>query len=162
MKQDLLDVAQRVHKLFRDKGLSLAVAESCTGGLISHLITSLSGASLFFKAGVVSYSEEAKKDILHVSPETIRKFGMVSEETAVVMADGIRSISGSDYALSTTGNLGPDVLEGKAKGLVFIAVCRKDKAVTLQLLLKGDREENKEEAALSSLRFLAEIVENDG
>lgn len=162
MKQEISDAAQRVHRLFKDKGLTLAVAESCTGGFISHCITSLSGASLFFKAGVVAYSEEAKKDILHVSPETIRKFGMVSEETAVIMADGVRSISHSDYALSTTGNLGPDVLEGKDKGLVFIAVCRKDKAVTQALHLKGDREENKEEAVLSALRFLVEIVDNDG
>ncbi|MDO8282548.1 MAG: CinA family protein [Thermodesulfovibrionia bacterium] len=162
MKQEHLDVVQRVHKLFKDKGLSLAVAESCTGGLISHLITALPGASRFFQAGVVSYSEEAKKEILHVSSKTISQFGMVSEETAVVMADGVRSILNSDYALSTTGNLGPDVLDGKAKGLVFIAVCRKDKAVTQELHLEGDREENKEEAALSALRFLAEIVENDG
>jgi PncC family amidohydrolase len=96
MKQELLEVTKRVHSVFKDKGLTLSVAESCTGGLISHCITSLPGSSLFFKAGVVSYSEEAKTDILHVSSETMRKFGMVSEETAVVMADGVRSISRSD------------------------------------------------------------------
>jgi PncC family amidohydrolase len=133
MKQELLEVTEKVHELFKEKGLTLSIAESCTGGFISHCITSLPGASLFFRAGVVSYSEEAKKDILKVSPETISKFGMLSEETAVVMADGVRSISRSDYSLSTTGNLGPDVLEGKEKGLIYIAVCRKEKAVTEEL-----------------------------
>lgn len=161
MKVELVESAEKIHELFKEKGLTLAIAESCTGGLISHCITSLPGASLFFKAGVVSYSEDAKKDILHVSSETMNKFGMVSEETAVVMADGVRSISHSDYSLSTTGNLGPDVLEGKEKGLVYVAVCRKDKAVTQELRLTGNREENKEEAALAALRLLAEIVEND-
>ncbi len=161
MKQELLEVTEEIHKLFKEKGLTLSAAESCTGGFISHCITSLPGASLFFKAGIVSYSEEAKKDILHVSSETMDKFGMVSEETAVVMADGVRSISHSDYSISTTGNLGPDVLEGKEKGLIYIAVCREGRAVTQELNLKGSREENKEEAALSALRFLLEIVEND-
>jgi PncC family amidohydrolase len=162
MKEELLEATVMVHQVFKNKRLTLSAAESCTGGLISHCITSLPGASEFFKAGVVSYSEEAKKRILEVSPETIEKYGMISEETAVVMADGVRSISKSDYSLSTTGNLGPDVLEGKEKGLVFVAVCRKDKAVTQELHLKGSREENKEEAALSTLRFLLEIVDNDG
>ena len=162
MKQELLDITKKVHRLFKDKGLTLSIAESCTGGFISNCITSLPGSSLFFKAGIVSYSDEAKKDILHVSSDTIRKFGMVSEETAVVMADGARSITGSDYSLSTTGNLGPDVLEGKEKGLVFIAVFRGEKAVSQALHLKGSREENKEETGLSALKLLIEIVENDG
>jgi PncC family amidohydrolase len=160
MKQDLLEAVEEVHELFKEKNLTLSIAESCTGGFISHCITSLPGSSLFFKAGVVSYSVEAKKNILRVSSDTIRRYGMISGETAVVMADGVRSMSRSDYSLSTTGNLGPDVLEEKEKGLVFIAVCRGEKAVTRELHLKGSREENKEETALSALRLLIEIVRN--
>lgn len=156
-----MDVTKRIHKLFKDKGLTLSVAESCTGGLISHCITSLAGSSLFFKAGVISYSIEAKEEILGVSPEIIKKYGVISRETAVEMAEKVRLLTKSDYAVSTTGNLGPDVLEGKEKGLIYVAVCRQGKTISRELHLHGSREENKEEAALSALRLLIEIVGND-
>lgn len=86
MDGEVLEVVQKVHKFFRKKGLTLSVAESCTGGLISHYITTLPGASIFFKAGVISYSIESKKIILGVSPETISRHGVVSKEAAVEMA----------------------------------------------------------------------------
>jgi nicotinamide mononucleotide (NMN) deamidase PncC len=83
----------------------------------------------------------------------------VSEETASEMAEKVRLLTGTDYSLSTTGNLGPDVLEGKEKGLVFIAVSRKGQIFSKRLRLKGSREDNKEKASLTALRFLVEIVE---
>jgi len=144
--------------MFKDKGLTLSVAESCTGGLVCHYITDVPGASAFFKAGVVSYAEEIKKSILGVTSETIERFGVISEETAREMAEKIRQISNTDCALSTTGNLGPDVLEGKEKGLVYIAACKKGKTISRELRLKGDRESNKADAALAVLRLLVEII----
>jgi PncC family amidohydrolase len=159
MNKATLQVMQKVHELFKKKGLSLSVAESCTGGLISHHITALSGASTFFKASVVSYSEEAKKEILGVPSDIISKYGVISEETAREMAEKIRALSATDFSLSTTGNLGPDVLEGKEKGLVYIAVSKQGKTFSKELRLKGNREKNKEEASLLALRFLIEIIE---
>jgi PncC family amidohydrolase len=150
---------QKVHELFKKKGLSLSVAESCTGGLISHYITALPGASTFFEAGVVSYSAEMKKEILGVSSAIISKYGAVSQETAREMAEKIRTLTKTDFSVSTTGNLGPDVLEGKEKGLVYIAVSKEGMTFSKELRLTGNREENKEETALEALRFLVEITD---
>ncbi|MFA5354447.1 MAG: CinA family protein [Thermodesulfovibrionales bacterium] len=157
----LSDPAAEVSKTFRDAGMTVSAAESCTGGLISHYLTGLPGASAFFLAGVVAYSPEAKMRILGVSPETIARCGLVSNETAGEMAERIRDITNSDYAVSSTGNLGPGVLEGKEKGLVYIAVSRKGRTETRELRLRGEREENKREAALSALAFLLESLEKD-
>jgi len=148
-----------VHRLFRDKGLTLSVAESCTGGLISHYITNLPGASIFFTAGIVSYSEKIKRDVLGVSDKAISDFGVVSEETAREMAEKVRLLSKTDYAVSSTGNLGPAALEGKERGLVYIAASREGETVSRKLRLKGNRGENKKEAALAALRLLIELVE---
>ena len=159
MDGEVLEVVQRVHKFFRKKGLTLSVAESCTGGLISHYITALPGASNFFEAGIISYSAEVKINILGISPAIISQYGVVSEETAKEMATKVRLLTKTDYSVSTTGNLGPDVLEGKEKGLIYIAVNKKGKTISRVLRLKGNREENKEEAALSALELLIEVVE---
>ena len=159
MKQELLKAIKKVHKIFKKKGLTLSIAESCTGGLISHYITTLSGASAFFVAGIVSYSEDAKKTLLGVSSKTIQHYGVVSEETAREMAEKVRLLTKTDYSISTTGNLGPDVLEGKERGLIYIVASREGKTISRRLKLTGDRETNKEEASLSALRFLVELVE---
>lgn len=159
MDKKILEVIQRVHESFRKIGLTLSVAESCTGGLISHYLTSLPGASNFFEAAVVTYSAEAKKEILDIPSEIISKYGVVSEETAREMAEKIRALTKTDFSLSTTGNMGPDVLEGKEKGLVYIAVSKKGKTLSKELRLTGDREENKKEASLSALRFLIETID---
>jgi len=160
MNNATLQVMQKVHELFKKKGLRLSVAESCTGGLISHYITALPGASNFFEAGVVSYSAEMKKKILGVSSAIISKYGAVSEKTAREMAEKIRTLTKTDFSISSTGNLGPDVLEGKGKGLVYIAVSKEGMTFSKELRLTGNREENKKEAALSALQFLIEIVES--
>ncbi len=159
MNRNVLEVIEKVHELFRERGLTLSVAESCTGGLISHYLTTLPGASIFFMAGVVSYSEEAKKSILGVSHETILRHGVVSEETAREMAEKVSSLTKTDCSLSTTGNLGPDVLEGKEQGLIYIAASKEGKTILQRLKLAGEREANKEEVSLSALRLLIELVE---
>jgi len=159
MNKTTLQLIQRVHKLFRETGLTLSVAESCTGGLISHYLTSLAGASNFFEAAVVTYSAEAKKEILDIPSEIISRYGVVSEETAREMAEKMRALTKTNFSLSTTGNLGPDALEGKEKGLVYIAVSKEGETLSREIRLKGNRNENKEEASLIALRFLIEIIE---
>ena len=159
MSPEVLEVIKKVHELFKEKGVTLSVAESCTGGLISHYLTTLPGASSFFVAGITSYAESAKKDILGVSPDAILRHGVVSGEVAKEMAERVCLLAKTEFSISTTGNLGPDVLEGKEKGLVYIAASKAGKTVLRELRLKGGREENKEDAALSALRLLIEFAQ---
>jgi len=159
MDRELNKIVRMVHDLFKKKGLTLSVAESCTGGLVCHLLTTLPGASGFFEAGVVSYSANTKKNILGISSAVIRRYGVVSEQTAKEMARKVRTVSKTDFSVSTTGNLGPDVLEGKERGLVYIAAAGKGKTWSKELRLAGNREENKREAALEALKFLLQVVE---
>ena len=161
MTGDTINIISEVHRLLTEKGLRLSVAESCTGGLISHYLTSLAGSSRFFDSGVVTYSESSKRNILGVSSETIASHGVVSGETAKEMAEKMRLLSGTDYALSTTGNLGPDVLEGKVRGLVYIGISKEDKTIIKELRLTGDRTQNREETAFLALRFLVAELSND-
>jgi PncC family amidohydrolase len=155
---ELLKVIERVYEIFKERGLTLSVAESCTGGLLSHCLTYLPGSSNIFIAGVVSYSASAKINILGISPETMARYGVVSRQTAEEMAERIRLITGSDYSISTTGNLGPDVLEGKEQGLIYIGISRKDRTISKELRLSGARNKNKEDACLMTLKFLLEMV----
>ncbi len=158
MKMKILDIIRRVHEIFIEKGLTLSVAESCTGGLISHYMTTLPGASRFFEAGAVTYSAASKKVILGVSSSTISTHGVVSRETAKEMSEKMRSLAGTDYAVATTGNLGPDILEGKPKGLVYISLSKNGKTLIKELRLEGERDENKEEAAVAAMNFLIEVI----
>jgi len=154
MTGEALNIVEEIHQLFTGKGLKLSVAESCTGGLISHYLTWFPGSSRFFEAGTVAYSILTKEKLLGISPETIASYGVVSRETAEEMAEKMRLITGTDYGLSTTGNLGPDLLEGKERGLVYIGISKEGKTIVKELKLKGERTRNKEEAALSALRYL--------
>ncbi|HEW81015.1 MAG TPA: CinA family protein [Nitrospirae bacterium] len=162
MRQETLDIVIKLQALFEDRWAFLSTAESCTGGLISHYITSVAGSSAYFSGGIVSYSEDMKKKVLGMSPDTIAKHGVVSKETAREMAERALEISGSDYSVSSTGNLGPDVLEEKEKGLVYIAASGNGKTISKELHLTGDREANKEDAVFEALRLLIEFVEEEG
>jgi nicotinamide-nucleotide amidase len=101
-------LAAIVGGLLRDKGLTLAVAESCTGGLLSSLITSVAGSSAYYPGGVTTYSNAMKVRVLDVAPELLERHGAVSGETALAMAQGIRQLTGADVAISVTGIAGPD------------------------------------------------------
>ncbi len=160
METGTREALKRVHALFKDNDLTLSIAESCTGGLVSHYVTTLAGASRFFVAGIVSYSEHTKINILGVSPDVIHVHGVVSGETARDMSQKVRLLAETDFSLSTTGNLGPDVLEGKEKGLVYIAASTEGGTLVKVLRLRGTREENKEEAARSALELLIKCVED--
>ncbi len=162
MRQKTLDIVKQLQSLFKDNGITLSTAESCTGGLISHYLTSVAGSSSYFKGSIVSYSQEMKQKILGVSLDTIRKHGVVSEDIAREMAERICNVTGSDYSLSSTGNLGPDMLEEKEKGLIHIAVCGNGKTVSRELHLTGERDANKEDAVFAAFRLLLEFVMEEG
>lgn len=118
----------------KSKGLTISGAESCTGGLASSLLTSLPGSSSYMLGGVVSYSPDVKRKVLGVREETVEKYGVVSTQCAIEMADGVRKITDSDYSFSITGVAGPDKSEGKSVGTVsfgFSGKERETKAVTL-------------------------------
>jgi len=159
MEEKTRDIISKVHELFRERGYTLSAAESCTGGLISHYITTLPGASTFFRGSVVSYSDEMKRTLLGISPELIRTYGVVSSETARAMAEKGRERMNTDFSISSTGNLGPGVLEDKEKGLVYVAAAGRNRTAVKELRLGRDREGNKIDAVAEALRLLVELVE---
>ncbi len=158
---DAYSLSERVNYLMRKQGKSLSVAESCTGGLIAHWLTNVPGASEFFLLSVVTYSVEAKKRVLGIDKEIVEKYGVVSPEMAGEMARGIVSITGSDYAIATTGNLGPTALEDKETGLVYIALWDGKDMSIKELRLSGDRLTNKETVATEALKMLLHAIENN-
>ncbi|HYQ47790.1 MAG TPA: CinA family protein [Thermodesulfovibrionales bacterium] len=156
-----LQTAKRINRIFREKKLTLSVAESCTGGLISHYLTAIPGASSFFVAGLVTYSAAAKKNLLGIRQRVFATYGIVSSETAMQMAEKVRLLTGTDVSISTTGNLGPELLEGKAKGLVYIAISTRKGTVSRTYRFNGMRGQIKEKAASAALEFLAETVAHE-
>jgi PncC family amidohydrolase len=160
MEPETLDIVSRVHQTLIKKGFTVSVAESCTGGLLSHLLTKLPGSSSFFEASIVSYSQKSKEEILGVSRDIIARQGVVSEKMVKEMAGKIRALTKTDFSIATTGNLGPSVLEGKDKGLIYIAVSSSHGIVARELMLRGGREANKEEAARRSLELLLEVIKS--
>ncbi len=142
-----------------EKGIKIATAESCTGGLISKKITEISGASAVFDCGVCSYSNEIKSRVLKVSKATLDAVGAVSEETAVEMAQGVRELANSCIGVSTTGIAGPTGgTPQKPVGLVYIGVSTKDKAYAVKALLCENKVNNRErvrELAAAAAMYLA-------
>jgi PncC family amidohydrolase len=153
-----LDVANDVRSLFVRKGISLALAESCTGGYISHLLTETPGASAYLRASVVAYSRGAKEAVLGVPGRVLGEHGAVSAEAAREMAARVRVLAGADIGLATTGILGPETVEGKPVGLVYIAVAWEGRVETRELRLAGQRAEIKREAARAALSMLLDEV----
>ncbi|MCJ7750000.1 MAG: nicotinamide-nucleotide amidohydrolase family protein, partial [Armatimonadetes bacterium] len=141
--------------MLRDAGLTLAVAESCTGGLIGHRLTNVPGSSGYFLASLTTYSNESKRSLLGVPEETIGKHGAVSAETAAAMAEGVRRTTGADIGLSVTGIAGPEGgTPAKPVGLVYAARTHAGDTVTEELRLRGDRSMIKERAAQMALYLL--------
>ena len=137
--EDCETLAELVHQKLTAAGKTLATAESCTGGTIASRLTALAGASVYFRGGVVAYSNEVKECALGVKHETLAAHGAVSEETVREMVEGVRERLGADYAIATTGIAGPGGgTPDKPVGTVWIAVASKEKTVT-QLMHYGDR-----------------------
>ncbi len=158
MDKDYLTVVKQVAEKLATKRYRLSVAESCTGGFISHCITNLPGSSNFFHLGVVSYSEESKRSLLGLSAFSLRKHGTISEETAIAMAKGVRKLGGTHVSLAVTGIAGPEIIEEKEIGLVFMAVAIGDHIESQGMKLMGEREEIKVQASLEALKFLNQVL----
>ena len=143
-----------VGRLLKASGRTLSVAESCTGGMISHLITSVPGASAYYLGSVTSYAVSVKERVLGVPAETVERYGVVSGEVAAAMAEGVRRVTGSDYAVATTGLAGPDGDEFNPVGTVWIGVAGPGGTKSVRRLFKNDRKRNIERFASSALDFL--------
>jgi PncC family amidohydrolase len=146
----------------RQRGLKLAVAESCSGGLLASHITDIPGSSDYFIGGVVAYAYEAKAALLHVSWDTLRKYGAVSRETVIEMARGVRTAMGADIGVSITGIAGPGGgLPGKPVGTTWIGLSVKDGDWARKFTWQGDRLANKESSAQTGLQFVLDYLNGE-
>lgn len=156
-----ISLEELIGKILTERKLKLAVAESCTGGMICNRITNVPGSSNYFERGVVSYSNESKIQILGVKKETLEKYGAVSEQTAIEMARGVRLISGADIGISTTGIMGPTgETHTKPIGLVFIGYSDKDSEFAKQFNFADSRIRNKERTSQAALDLLRRVLLN--
>lgn len=155
----VFDHAERVLRSMDRQKLKLATAESCTGGLIASLVTDIEGLSSTFERGFVTYSEEAKNDLLGVPPSLIARHGVVSEEVARAMADGALERSRADVAIGITGYAGPAGPDDEA-GLVHIALVRRGDRAILRECHFGDagRDEVRNRVAVATFEMLEESV----
>jgi len=142
-------------ELLLERKKTIAVAESCTGGLIAARFTNISGSSKYFERGVVTYSNEAKTELLNVPMEIIEKYGAVSEEVAILMAEGVRKAAKTDFGLSVTGIAGPTGgTPQKPVGLVFIGFARENDSFGQKFLFGEDRNSNRERTAQAALNLV--------
>ncbi len=155
----MTNLAQEIGDLLRQKGLTLGVVESATGGLISHLITNVPGSSGCYKGSITSYSNEVKVEVVGVNEDTIRRSGAVSHQVAEEMAQGGRRVLGVDICLADTGIAGPGgATVGKPVGLFYIGLSHRAGTYSRKHIFQGDREENKRNAAEAALRWLKEYL----
>lgn len=146
-------------KLLRAKNLSLSTAESCTGGRVAAAITSVAGCSEYFKGSIVAYSNEVKTGLLGVSAETLKKWGAVSRETVIEMAEGAMEALKTDCAIATSGIAGPGGgTAEKPVGTIWIAVAYKNEMLTVKQEGDSGREANVQNAVQNALDLLVELL----
>lgn len=151
-----------VGELLFERRLWLATAESCTGGLVGHLITNVSGSSNYYRGGVVSYANEAKVSLLGVHPQTLEKYGAVSEQTVVQMARGVREAFQADIGIAVSGIAGPTGgTPEKPVGTVWIGLSAANGEFARHFLWSGDRISIKEQSAQAALDLLSRYLEID-
>ena len=156
---DLVALARRVGDALRGRGLHLATAESCTGGLVAHLITEVAGSSDYFTGALVTYGNEVKVALADVPREVLDAHGAVSAQVARAMADGTRERLGVDLTVAVTGIAGPDGGSAeKPVGLTYIAVADEEGAEVRRHVWDGDRSTNKRLSAAAALELVLERV----
>ena len=153
--------AQAIKDFFIENNLTLGSAESFTGGLFATTITSISGASKFYKGSFITYATEEKNKLLQIPEDIIQQHGVVSKEIAFYMANNARHLLGVDVCVSFTGNAGPEAMENKPVGEVHIGIVTAEKAEIYSLNLNGSRDEIRKQAvefALKKLTMLKKIA----
>jgi PncC family amidohydrolase len=155
--EPLIGLAERLQGIGLGRGVTVAVAESCTGGLVADAITDVPGSSGYFLGGVVSYADAAKRDLLGVPAEVLAAHGAVSAQVARAMAEGARSRLAADVAAAVTGIAGPDGgSPSKPVGLTYVAVADADGVDVRRYVWEGDRIANKVASAVAVLELLIE------
>ena len=150
---------QEVGDLLRRKGLTLGVVESATGGLISHLVTSVPGSSDYYQGSITAYSNQVKTRVVGVSEDTLSKYGAVSHQVAQEMARGGRKVLAASICLADTGIAGPGgATPGKPVGLFYIGLAGESGTESRQHNFTGDREQNKLAAARAALAWLRDYL----
>jgi PncC family amidohydrolase len=153
-------IETRIGKILRQRKLKLAVAESCTGGLIGHRITNVPGSSEYFTGGIIAYAYEAKVSLLGVSWDTLQTYGAVSRETVLEMATGARLSLEADIAISVSGIAGPGGgLPNKPVGTVWVGLAAPDGKWARIFCFTGDREQIKSASSEAALAMLLEYVQ---
>jgi len=154
-----MSLEQEVGNLLRQKGLTLGVVESASGGLISHRITNVPGSSDYYKGSVTAYSNEVKIKVVGVKEETINRYGVVSAQVAREMAEGGRKVLAVDICLADTGIAGPSgATPEKPVGLFYIGLSHKGRTFSQKHNFQGSREQNKQSAAEAALLWLKEYL----
>jgi nicotinamide-nucleotide amidase len=157
----LYPIVKQIHNLLLKRKKTIAVAESCTGGLLSTLLTDISGSSGYFILGTVVYSNFSKNLLLKVPLSVIRKNGAVSKVVAEKMAASIRKLAKTDYGIGITGIAGPTggTIQ-KPLGTVFIALAGKNKQICQRFIFKGNRTSIRKQAALKALQLLKKLIDS--
>lgn len=159
MQQELFELSTQLGKILSSKHLTVSSAESCTGGLLGHVLTGVSGSSEYYLGGIIAYSNQVKESLLGVRPETLAEYGAVSEQTAREMASGVREKLGADIGLATTGIAGPTGGTAiKPVGLVWIGTSTNAKTEAFECQFKGEREEVKNSTVNKVLRHLIDLI----
>jgi nicotinamide-nucleotide amidase len=158
---DLVRLAERIQARFIEQRRTLATAESCTGGLVSHVLTEVSGSSAYFVGGAVTYGDPLKHSVLDVPETTLERHGAVSAQTAVAMAEGARSRFGADVAVAVTGIAGPTgATPGKPVGLTYVAVADANGHDVRRFNWTADRSGNKLLSAAAALELIMERLQS--
>lgn len=151
ISKELFALAEKTVEKLKENNLTVATAESCTGGMVASFITSVSGVSEVFELGITSYSCRIKNEILGVEKETLTELGAVSEQTASEMAENVRKLANSDLGVSVTGAAGPNGTEGHPPGYVFIAVSGENGTFTRLLNIEPKSRNFVRESAVSAV-----------
>ena len=160
MTQVDIKLLNKISTLLTEKKLTIATAESCTGGFIAHNLTNISGSSNYFDRGLVSYSNNAKNELLNISKKLLKEYGAVSEQVAKVMAESVKKLSNVDIGISTTGVAGPTGgTKEKPVGLVYIGFSTKKDTIVKKFMFKEDRLGNKTATCNAVLKLLYGYLE---
>ncbi len=150
-----------VVNLLEERRLTIAIAESMTGGLLSQYLTSIDGSSRYFMGSIVAYSYFAKEKVLGVPHHLIEDFGAISKEVAEALAQNAAELLNTDIGVGITGNAGPDAQEGKPVGLVYVGLYYKGNTKVLEKFLSGSRSEIREQTVDFALNIILESLKED-